>query len=759
MPLKAGEIDVYLYVRPTCSTPPERVTGLAAVTDDYQAGGSEGRVKLSWTAPITHPDDAEVLGYWIKWSTTGLAYFINDTTAWWEWEKADGVQDYTFLNESGDFAEYTVGGLTPGSTYYFSIKARDEFGNDSDIDMNTFLLDQAYAKASIDDIAPNAVTDLVALSGPKAYQVSLLWTAPGDDGTYGAASKYYVRYATFSAEELGEGTSTWWLAAEDAAGKSPVVNPGAQGDEELYTITGLTQITTYYFSVRSEDERGNLSDVDVYASAMAQAEAASPDHDINPEAVGNLNAAAVPGKVQALLTWAAPDDGYGSAVSSYLIRYATFSVAGLSGNTTLWWDRAKTCGNAIVPSAPGAAQQFTVVNLKKETPYYFGIRSYNRLAAVSPMDLKSRNSVQDRVYIEEKPDKIRPDQPPGFRLGKVKRTGEVTLIWKKVRLNEDGTEYKDHKLYRVMRSNRYDGDWTEIYSTTKDEKEYSWEDETAKADRKVRYYKVQAVDLSGNRSDSTTVLEASAEPKIIVEDTGGGAKLEIPLEDSGILYSESNDYRADLVLEIKEKAAEEPAEIARYRFRAVNSKNGRVEDSVYFASPFRLSISYGKTSWRGAPVSDIAEDGQAEDLSLYWFNGIEWIKIGGEVDEDEETVSVYARALGEYSLRADERSDTFDITAIHPDKIFTPKSEYMNFIEFKYDNPKNADIEGEIFDIRGAYVSDMSEGFTASSVSGSLMWDGRDTDDNYVSGGVYIYMITVSGSESKVMTGTIVIAR
>jgi chitodextrinase len=78
--------------------------------------------------------------------------------------------------------------------------------------------------------------------------VTLVWTAPGDDGQIGTASSYEIRYSPSPIT-----TSNW--------GQSTLV-PGAPapqiaGTRQSVTIQGLTQGTTYYFAMRTQDDAGN----------------------------------------------------------------------------------------------------------------------------------------------------------------------------------------------------------------------------------------------------------------------------------------------------------------------------------------------------------------------------------------------------------------------------------------------------------------------------------------------------------------------
>ncbi len=84
---------------------------------------------------------------------------------------------------------------------------------------------------------------------------TLLWTAPGDDGTIGRASRYDIRYS--AATISGADTLSWWNAATvlPTTGKVPALS----GAPDSMAVTGLTAGTRYYAIIRTGDEVPNWS--------------------------------------------------------------------------------------------------------------------------------------------------------------------------------------------------------------------------------------------------------------------------------------------------------------------------------------------------------------------------------------------------------------------------------------------------------------------------------------------------------------------
>ncbi|MEA3506496.1 MAG: hypothetical protein U9R36_03285 [Elusimicrobiota bacterium] len=756
-------VDVSVSVRPSHNVPPDAVTDLAAVKGNYVSGGKEGKIDLSWTAPQTELD-VLVSDYYIRWSTLSVndAPFSGNTTAWWE--GADGTDQIGTLESSpGLPVSFTVEneGLIPQSTYYFAVKAADEFGNISSFDEKTESLSQTFARASWDNIYPAAVGDLSGTAEHGAREITLSWTSPGDDGNTGQASQYYIKYATYSVDDLEGDTAAWWYGADDASDKSPLpAPPKTAGSGETYTITGLDHNFQYYFALKSSDERNNISLIDTKSASSSQEGIYPKSENVKPVAITDLSAAAVPGNAEAELSWTAPYDGYGNAADSYLIRYATYSVAGLAGGTTAWWNAAHSCINSLAPSAPGSSESIIVDGLSGRPTFYFAIKSVNKYANISDIDTRAATGAQASAFIEGY--LIEPMAPAGIKIDNISSTGDVTLRWSRTILNTDLTKYSQHGFYRVYRTYGPAGAWTLVYSTTAYRDSYTWTDSSVSSGY-TAFYRVRAVNKFGNPSGPSMAADTSSEREISASSADGTAGIHIPASISDILYKESNAYGDDIIVEIDNVETSDEDVLGRYLYRAISARTGKEAESFIFSSPraridFRYSTSDGNIVTGASSISPKEDDRQ---LAIYWHNGIEWIKLGGKVDTLNNTVSISAGAIGNYAVKLAWRPDSFEIIGIQPDKIFTPKSEYTNFIEFKYDNPREARVSGKIYDLRGAFVSSMESGNTATigDSSGSLLWRGKYSSGDYAPAGVYIYQIEVTGAEEEVLNGTVIIAR
>ncbi len=86
----------------------------------------------------------------------------------------------------------------------------------------------------------------------QAGTLFLQWTAPGDDGYYGTATRYELRYSTSVI------THTNWANATVVPNLPP---PKMAGGKEKLILTGFTPGVTYYFAIKTVDEKNNWSAV------------------------------------------------------------------------------------------------------------------------------------------------------------------------------------------------------------------------------------------------------------------------------------------------------------------------------------------------------------------------------------------------------------------------------------------------------------------------------------------------------------------
>jgi hypothetical protein len=216
--------------RPSADTvPPARIETLSTV------GSPSLEVTLTWQAPGDDGVEGRAALYEIRSSPDSL------TDA--AWDAATVVANPPSPGVAGQWEVLHVTGLALGS-WYFAIKASDEASNWS-------ALSNSVTGVVADVVAPAAVTDLDVV-GAAGNRVTLMWTAPGGNGTEGTAAEYDLRYSTSS---IADGN---WSAATRVDGLHA---PSAVGAADSFTVAGLAGETTYYFALTTADESRNWSEL------------------------------------------------------------------------------------------------------------------------------------------------------------------------------------------------------------------------------------------------------------------------------------------------------------------------------------------------------------------------------------------------------------------------------------------------------------------------------------------------------------------
>jgi hypothetical protein len=219
---------------------------------------------------------------------------------------------------------------------------------------------------------PGPPTGLTATAGNG--QVSLSWHAPASNGG-----------ATIIGYDVYLGTSSHGESA------SPVNSTLITG--QSFTVTGLANGTTYYFTADA------VNDANLHSAASAEASATPVAPPAAPGAPSGLTATA--GDAQVSLSWHAPASDGGAQITSYNL------YEGTSQNVT---------GPSPVASAKGTS--VTVKNLTDGTTYYFKVTAVNKVGE-GPASSAASATPASAV--------TRPGPPTG--LTATRGDGRITLSW------------------------------------------------------------------------------------------------------------------------------------------------------------------------------------------------------------------------------------------------------------------------------------------------------------------------------------------
>lgn len=132
-----------------------------------------------------------------------------------------------------------------------------------------------WLRAIGEEIPPANVADLASGASCRDY-AEITWTAPGDDGNTGMATKYDIRYSN---SPPGTEIQNWWQTAQKAEGEP---DPMPAGTKQTYRLTDVTEDMNYYFLIKTSDRVTNHSGFSNLAITTTIGEPSSVD-DLNSD--------------------------------------------------------------------------------------------------------------------------------------------------------------------------------------------------------------------------------------------------------------------------------------------------------------------------------------------------------------------------------------------------------------------------------------------------------------------------------------------
>ena len=603
---------------------------------------------------------------------------------------------------------------------------------------------------------PSQVTDLAASPGAEG-QMMLQWTAPDSNNyvfaTSSPASGYQIRIATFSVTSIGGSTTTWWNNAMDVTSlPAPAISatppaPAFPGTTQYLLINQLWPGVTYYAMMISTDEAGNVSDADAHSIPPA-VQASTLVYDAAPPAPLNLSVVAVSSS-SLRVSWSsvtAYDLDY------YKVYYDSTPPYNFSHSSTSYVTAPVT--TELIAGLSAGTYIFKVTAVDRGQPRYPGV-ALESVAAGSVTIVLS-------LPIPA------PQAPYGIAL--TSGAASVTLSWIPTVRFADMTPFalstaptaSELSGYGVWRSSSIVlGTWTDVavLSTAT----LTWTDLTGDASPGgcsfQCYYEVYSENATGLSARS--VVRTGATKAAYVIGTDNQSFFEVM--PNSVLPIEGVGGVANTAYLIS----------ASSRPQDLGSLNGRVVKSVEFdayqgglllsptlalSQPGRLSLHYELSSSSAVAASSFFGQGvppTPSNMSVYWFNGVNWVQLYGALDPISQTMSVQTTFFGQYQLRTVERTGGFSFNmAGVSNRYLTPNGDHKNDnVVFTFDNPNDAAVVGKIFDLKGRLiVPSLPQGPNAGN---SLMWDGT-AGGRSVPGGVYIYQIQ---GEGQTFAGTLVIIK
>lgn len=228
------------------------VTGLTADKDYFfQVTAKDDRGQSKSSAVIKVRTQAIPLPVW---SITNFGGTAGQTSATLSWNTSDYATVGTVMwgtssdnldqtkpeSQAGTSHSLSITGLTPDTTYYFRVAAVDDRGQTKTSEIISLRTDPI----------PLPIWDIAGFAGtPDVHSVALKWE------TAAYATKGKVRYG-LSAANLDQES-----ALEGTAAKA-----------HSLTVSGLNAVTTYYFQVEAQDDRGQVKTSEVIAVTTTKAD-------------------------------------------------------------------------------------------------------------------------------------------------------------------------------------------------------------------------------------------------------------------------------------------------------------------------------------------------------------------------------------------------------------------------------------------------------------------------------------------------------
>jgi len=305
-----------------------RTSGGIPADPTLTATPGPGNVALSWVAP-TDTGGADITGYKVRWATMAAPTTYLNAGA------AAGAD----VSGGASATTYTIPSLAGGTTYGAQVAAVNSHGTGG----WSAAQNSAPVLVPTPPTAPQSVNSAIS-----SETLTLSWQAPADNG--GAAiTDYKVRWAQ------GAGSDTWINTPGGSAGES-----SGAGDL-MHSITGLTNGTTYEVQVAAVNSAGTGTWSPSHRNNPAQPPQAAP---------GNLRVQGGAGLL--MLSWTAPSDDGGDAITGYAVRWAE------GNDSSVWANPPGDGGRATDSPATGPpATTYTLTGLQSSTTYEVQVAARN----------------------------------------------------------------------------------------------------------------------------------------------------------------------------------------------------------------------------------------------------------------------------------------------------------------------------------------------------------------------------------------------
>lgn len=685
---------------PRLMAQPGSVVSITAATK------STGTLDLTWNAPGLDGSLAAVVGFYRVDFSSEPGHAFAPTV--FQLEFATSVAP-------GDPQQLRLTGLEPNTTYYTKIYlagSEKYFAEDG----------VRSAESTFANVPVNPV--LVSVGSTS---VSLTWGAPAG-GTEG-----------FQADA----SSTNFGSASPGGVTASSATPN--GQTASLTIPGLLPNTTYFLKVASLNWQGDRNYVLVLPVMTTASNAPLPI----------VFLISVPNALERSVSFAWTNQPYLNSEGVLVLQSTSPTTTQVSDGAGPFVP-GQVLGDGSLVKSTNAPAAFADAALALDSTYYYHF--FSRAAG-----LAYSVEVTTSVFLDLAPMGV-------ANLGSAVSADktQVTLSWTPVTSNVDGSLFKSTAAPLSVELQRYEisratsilnANFVAIATVSVSSLAYT---DTVPDPALTYLYRVRALD-SLEKAEPAAAIDSRGDSYVFSADNI--THMRVPESLRYDLVGSSNAYGADIVFRAIERSGDASRNIYRsVTFEARKSPDNAVIDRFEFSRPevaiaMRYDVVAGQVvvssvaAAGGPAAAAIAAAAADQSLSIYWNNGVKFIKLFGTVDDQQQVVSVQGINGGDYQIRGVLRDQglSFDVSQLS-NKVITPNGDGRNDkAVFLFDNPRDAAFSGRIYDRRGGFVADLAPGVLANS----LQWDARG-GGRVVPGGVYIYQIK---GEGKVFSGTLLVVR
>ncbi|MDD5066820.1 MAG: gliding motility-associated C-terminal domain-containing protein [bacterium] len=188
-----------------------------------------------------------------------------------------------------------------------------------------------------------------------------------------------------------------------------------------------------------------------------------------------------------------------------------------------------------------------------------------------------------------------------------------------------------------------------------------------------------------------------------------------------------------------------------YDFQALNSSDSKPVQK--FLQSVKIQIHYDVFGDNTIEKMNVRNDESVrQKLILSYYDGVQWIPVGGEVDTGSQTITAWVDHFSLYAITFDDGKDF----RMGPNP-FSPNNDGINDeVVFNVRNRLNQVLTVKIYSIVGRLIKELNVTTSPQPQFLEARWDGTDIRNKRVEDGIYIYQIKLG---SRHFNGSVILAK